>query len=511
MNNLTRETLINLDTLMKIQDVLKYGSPRRPRSVLQAYNAFLQQWTMVKLRGIDKELSPCFLAVLLTIRYMWPDVFQEIINNPYFFFYLHSLATHRPNDICSQMELDEINTLALPVEATDVHLFSYRKYPSIIRVLDVLNLSDILSGRKDAMETFIIQHLTISDNSMTTVISNSELQEWEALNSGNPADIRLASTLSTGNLLIYGNQMLDFLSGLNERIHKSNDKEKENIINKAELILFALGRIDFEHGVELLNELIINKPSIPENLQLRVIFALGRYGKKSERAKKVLVDFLICKKLPFSIRPTIAKILSYCTLDGSSVQNLWIYYQSDINSRVRYNLLENWASALEGVDPEEITVEFLDILEKVPWPQNFAPKLIDFCLNSNEDAAKQAFNLILKYGDSPSHEKREQTIQWLVDILINSQKFRERCWEMIADLQSSRGVQWQEQEWQRLKQWSIENGDCTIIDFLRAIKNKENKEDVELILISLLEEKEMTHCQNQIEEVLQEFEVRTSR
>ena len=181
------------DVHNRVRQVLERVPAYRPRATLQAYNAFLQRWLVVRLQGSENIFYPELLALLLLIQYVWPDIFNRISTNPCYFFYLHALATGRDNHFCTSSEMAEIKDLGLPLHIREKNIYPYDD-PSLFRLLEIWNFKNVLPVNIDPPGALSIlwSHITLDPTLQNQSIYLEKREEiWDSLISGDPARIKL--------------------------------------------------------------------------------------------------------------------------------------------------------------------------------------------------------------------------------------------------------------------------------------------------------------------------------
>lgn len=478
----------------KVHFVLKHGPAHRPRAMLQAYNAFLNRWAVVRLQGAEHSFDPDLLTLLLLLQYAWPNLYNQISANPFYFLYLHALATGKPNASCGPTQIDELRDLGLPILASD----------SLLRVYSDLDLARVLSvwefdhNRSNQSEGELLSHLslhiTLNHNIKEQELMFREEQAWDALNSGDPARIKLAHFHAPVFSFDYESQLLDILTQLNEEIDQGIDNDNEshnkenNVIERAEAVIFALGLVGEEKSVEILHEQLRPSSNMPLRIQLRAIYALGNHVNRrdDENALSILVDEILCCKEEIygpAIRSRVGRLARYFKLRYQQIvsfisllipQNEHIKVIQAVKESLRRKENHWKQEALRLLTPEMLKkmqpIDVVDICEAISWPFSLGPYLIDIVIQDSS-LASRAFRLITNFGTSSKDKK--YVIAWLAQLLQSSERFRGACWQIIGTLQKDLSVSWQDSIWQQLLEFAIKNDDKSIMYALEATQRAE--------------------------------------
>jgi hypothetical protein len=487
------------DVYKKVRRIFGQVPGYRPRAILQAYNAFLHYWMVTQLQQRrEKPLEPDLLALLLILRYAWPEIYSSISSNPYYLFYLHSLATGKPNDKCRPTEIDELRDLELPTKAQYSPLHLFRK-PEIVRLFDAWEFPKNFGIYELSL------HITPSNTGMETQKPIfQEVHEWDAITSGDPARIRLADLQSQGlQSLDYEPQLLNLLVGLNEKFNReSNNNDSDDGVNgqsiyidRAETIIIALGLMGRNHTISSnFSDLLNRSPRLPEPLQLRIIYALAHLAeqKNDKGALSVLLSILKNKPDEYksAVRVRAARLLRYFRLDNHQIPIVTgLLITPHENRRVPQVVKESWKwketpwrqKGLETLTKDDLAKmlqeDVIEICKEVEcWPHSLAEYFIKIAQNQDEALGEQAFRLLQGFSvtcdETHSLDNKTYIIKWLSEVLKHNEKFREDSWKKIGELQKDIS-DWQSVIWSRLWEFAIEESDIRIVSSLESTQRRE--------------------------------------
>lgn len=515
----------------RVRQVLERVPAYRPRATLQAYNAFLQRWLVVRLQGSENIFYPELLALLLLIQYVWPDIFHRISTNPYYFFYLHALATGRDNHFCTQSEMAEIKDLGLPLYIREKNIYPYDD-PNLFRLLEIWDFKNILPANIDPPGTLSIlwSHITLDPTLQNQSIYPEKREEiWATLVSGDPARIKLLqfylSELLTQD---YEQPLLESVLDLNKELERTGN-ETDQFFMDAEVRVFALGLIgNKEETAKVLMELLSSSPGLRTNIKLRIVYAIERLMQKMEKNKRdnmisklvqgVLINDRTSKDPEQRIRVKIAKLAHYGTFASPDVKKIvkLLFSASDENELVKIALIEglknaSWREqALMSLTPKiagkMALTDILKICESGIWPATLGDYFLQQAQLPDEFSTR-VFAVITKF---PNREDGIQNaddkltiIKWLSQLLMTSEEFRKSSWSHIVLLQSDPIVSWSIQTWTALKNYSLKIDDPSIVHVLNEIKIK--RFEARDLLQSIRQEAPI-HWQNIIEDALADEE-----
>lgn len=512
------------DVYRRVRRVLERVPAYRPRATLQAYNAFLQRWLVVRLQGSEKIFFPELLALLLLIQYIWPDIFHRISANPYYFFYIHALATGRANLHCTQSEMAEIKDLGLPINIREKNIYPYDD-PNLFRLLDIWDFDFIDPTEVSEVLSVLWSHITL-DPSLRSQPVFPEIREavWATLISGDPARIKLLQySLSETVSRDYEQPLLESVLDLNKEFDRAGDKSNQ-LIADAEVRVFALGLIGSrEETPKVLKEILTSTPGLHTSLKLRIVYAIERLMQKVDGAKRhemisslvqdVLINGRSSKEPEQRVRVRIAKLAHYGIFLSSDLKKIikLLFKESNENVLVKLALIESWEKAswrdealmllTPKVIAKMIPADILKICESGSWPEALGNYFIQLAQQSNEEHSSRSFSIIRNFPNRADGTQgptdKLNIIKWLSDLIQTSERFRKESWGDIAMLQNDQLVSWSTQTWASLKSFAINNDDLSIIHALKDIKRSEARN----LLQSMLHESPV-HWQNVIKDAL---------
>lgn len=510
----------------RVRQVLERVPAYRPRATLQAYNAFLQKWLVVSLMDGGSIFHADLLALLLLLQYVWPDVFHQISTNPYYFIYLHALATGRANHDCTPSEMEEIKDIGLPLNVRNKNIYPYDD-PNLFRLLDVWNFETGLDGvESDDILPLLWSHITF-DPTLEKLPIFPDLKEeevWATLISGDPARIKLLQFyLSELLSRDYEQPLLESILDLNKDINPGN-ANSEKLANDAEARVFALGLIGNKvETVKIFKEILISSPNLGTNLKLRIIYALERLIKRigskreydvfSSLVQDVLINNESGDEHGQRVRVHVAKLAQYGAFSNSDMRKLTklLFDNSNENELVRLAFRESWKKAswceealslLSVKNLESMPArDMVEICEYGAWPKMLGKYFVRLAQGPEPDLASRSFAILRNY---PNHIDGEQTpsdkvniISWLGDLLQANECFRKEAWDYIAVLQGDKEVSWSPEVWQELEDFAIKNDDLSIIRVLSDLNRQEARD-----LLLILREDAPLHWHNSIDDAL---------
>lgn len=498
MANLKSDSFLSERIYQTVRMVLQSGPANRPRAILQAYQTFIHEWILIRIKGLEHVMHPDILALLSLIQYTWPDMFAAVRKNPYYFFYLHILAANKPNSVCNQAELDEINDLGLPAVAQSVW-WRNLQYPELNRLFRNIELDNDFTIDDLALHITLDKHVRIS---------LSEDQPWEELVSGDPARIKaMISRMPLG--LGYESQLLNHVTDLINEIKQDvrggedSSKEVKELIDRAEAVIFALGLgSENPECVDFLTQTLLESQEISLSVRLRITYALAYAAQRGNQnaISSLLSEILFQRKedlLPFRIR--VAHLCRSFVLTRPQISTLLsIVSDQNENSRVHKNIIESWLHASWGPIAFEVAIQeklnelnIKDVLEiceffihpNSDWMDPVLPQLGKHILaivqQDDPIISEKAFYLLLEV---PTSSKRKILLMsWLCELIQRSSKFFSKCWQIIGDLQKDRDIAWQIDIWKQLLLFALENDEILLVKTLVNTQRLEASETLKAL------------------------------
>jgi hypothetical protein len=533
------------DVYKKVRAILGQVPENRPRAVLQAYNAFLQRWTVLRLHKSDSFYHPNLLALLLLLQYIWPEIFHHVSTNPYYFFYLHALVTGEKNACCKTSEVTEVKDLGLPLNSENTLLYPYDDL-DLFKLLVTWNFDVKDISRSNAFDEeiealyFLWSHITLDPSTMEKIMP-PEIRDhaWVALNSGDPARIKLVRFYLSDAILSrdYEPSLLDSLMDLNHELDYASNGKKPILIQDADSRIFALGLISTrKETMDALKDLLVSSPSLPPGLRLRIIYALEhaleRFVKEEKWCKDIISslvnDILLNEnrreEQGYRIIIRIARLVRYGEFPDNTLKKLieFLYTNVPVVGELKRALRESWKDArwreraLELLAPKELDkmplTDLMEVCEAGPWPKSLGQHFIKIAQQDNEATANPALELLTGFNRTSSGEQspedKAQIVQWMGKLLSdllqkNPKKPLQHYWQNIVDLQQDTKAPWQRSVWQKLWNASLEKYEISIINHLKNTWRLEAREMLQAMLPGA-----PTHWQNSIEDALAEFAVR---
>jgi len=279
-----------------LKTLFAQGFRGTPREVIQAYNTFRAVSLVVEKRGLVGQIQDDILAALILMRYLAPDVFDQLHRYPELFFDLHAQATQLPNKECTATEIEELLVLRCPTPGAFVETIS-RDYPILSPMLTAINLSPDFDVNQ------LNLHLTLYTDPAGApgVVNVSPLVESPAaLLSGDPTRIKFFDRLADKSV---NRQAMSLMTSLELKTAPTLPEKKAPAMSaeaEAEMVaaIFALGRLENLTGaykddaVNLLKRIIDLQDLYSPAIVNRAIFALAHLG-----ALIPLSDLLIKKQL----------------------------------------------------------------------------------------------------------------------------------------------------------------------------------------------------------------------
>jgi len=315
---------IDQETITKIKTILGLNPMSQPRAVLQAYSAFLNRWKIFQQRGIQNDIDPSILVVLLVIQYVWPNVFERICIYPQQFFYLHALTTGTKNNTCEYTEIDEVRELGLAVDEkeTQFAVFRHNRFAMLMRKLGSLGNLSINT---------IQPYLSLSNENSQTTIQPEETNQieqiiqpeqiWEVLQSGDPIRIKYVLQKEPVEVRkIFRWYTITYLAEITDQIEKKPEVISNRDVEVTEKALVAAGIINDQQVIPTIKDLLLSD-SVPSRLQARAVYTLGHYAAKGNGlATSALVEAIKSEiNIPQAIRTRAAHLLRYCNLGNNDI------------------------------------------------------------------------------------------------------------------------------------------------------------------------------------------------
>lgn len=488
----------------KIRSVLEQDPANRPRAVLQTYNAFLHRWAIVKLLGNENYFNPSLLALLLLLQYAWPEMFYLISVNPYHFYYLHALATGKPNKVCGQTEIDEFHDIKFPSKVWNSQLALCQE-KKMIPALNSWEFSE--ESRTDFYRghsplSIMSQYITLDPATLNSRPIFQEMEIWKGIKSGDPAQIKLVAFYEGEKIIttIFEQPLREPLLDLNKEFQKGGLGISETL-DDADANIFALGLIgNTKETIDTLYDILRNSPPLPTHLRLRCIYALERLISKRkdldegdhEKISLLINEILFSDKEQreqgHRVRVRVARLIRYESLSNSElklvVESL---YRKDESIDVQRAFLESWQvaiwreKALNQLTEEQLNnispIQLLMICEGGSWPALLMPYFVKIAHSNNEALALRAFTLLLGFSTSPdkrqSSEDKQLVMQWLSEVLPKNEDLREKCWIQVSELQKDNTIPWQDVVWRQLVKFALSKGDIRIVHAIVNTKRVE--------------------------------------
>lgn len=501
--------------------ILSLGSKQNPRTILQTFNTFQLRWYLVVRRKLEEVINPMLLAGLLLLQYEWLGLFNSIYRNPYDFFYLHALANNKPNDYCTQVEIEEIYALGLPKQTDSGSLSIYFRSLST-NLLNLLRLIELPSGLNPQL---FLAHLTLAKVSQsestdsssqetasrtaenlavdTNVItdtasgrdSNQKDVSWQALLSGDPGRIK-----ATAQSTPFVKSVSGLLLGQLGNALRYPNKNLEDIQSQETLaLLFAFGRLnlgDFDViVVNTVGEWARQNHDVHPAIIMRAIYMLSHHAVDQQRessrpAIEQLQRIGLSDKQNEATRLRAIQLLSHCKHfeEFNVKQILRLFHKNEDKTLERsllYDVAEklvftsvwkpNIVKAIEKDDTGKFADDFLYRLcrnyQNQLWPQHIARHFIQLS-GENDQWFNQINELFRGYYDSLS------AMTWLADCLPSN--YDERQWKVGLSAikeQQIRDLDWQDSLWKYIAQKLSRSGNIDLwslyIDAILGTKHSE--------------------------------------